>query len=452
MAVDQLTDQARGVLAAAQDEARLLGHDYVGTEHLLLGLIAEAGTVATALALWDLDIRRGRELVAQLIGRGRHRLRENLAFSPRAKRVIENHAPAEARATGRHHVGPEHLLLGILREGDGTAVQMLRGAGTDLDHLARAVVAPPPRIRPLTRLVDDLRLGKIMERAAPTRVRGRDPEIQRAAQVLARHNRMNPVLVGRPGIGRREVAEGLAWALIDGTVPPALRDRRIYDISGDTDAVVAQLRDNPRAIAWIGEIGKADEQLRQAIVDGQVQVVCTATPDSFAALDHALTRRLQPVRVEEMSVAAVAEVLDGVRDRMQDHHQLWITDEALAAVARFARTIDPFPATAIELLDEVCARGRSHAVAADETGEQADEVRRMKARTFAAHDMELYGNWRGIETELFLQRQTGRTPTTTAVTALLVRKVVDALTAESYFPEPAPDPFTRSGADLWMIS
>ncbi|GLY50033.1 Clp protease N-terminal domain-containing protein [Lentzea sp. NBRC 102530] len=403
MAVEPLTDQARAVLAAAQAEARLLGHDYIGTEHLLLGLIAEPGTSATALARWDLGLAKGRGLVDQLIGRGRHRLRENFAFSPRAKRVVESYAPAEARALGLHHVGPEHLLLGILREGDGIAVRMLEIAGADLELLAHAVVSPPPRIRPLTRLVDGLRLGKITEHVPQARVRGRYQEIQRAAQVLARHNRSNPVLVGRPGIGRREVLDGLAGALVDGTVPPALRDRRIYDISGDTDAVVAQLRDNPRAIAWIGDIGEAREELRQAIVDGQVQVVGIATPESFAALDSALTRRLQPVHVEEMSVEATIEVLGDVCDQMERHHLVRITDDALAEVARNAQR--PLPAGAIDLLDEVCAR--SHHL-----GFTTSEV----------------------------------------VTALVVREVVQALAAESRFPQAAPDPFARSGADLWMIS
>ncbi|MFD4668403.1 Clp protease N-terminal domain-containing protein [Lentzea sp. NPDC058450] len=416
MVVDVLTDQAGLAIADAREEARLLRHEHIGTEHLLLGLIHLEGPVAAALAQAGLDIETARRLVAEIVGRGLYTRTGHLSFTPRATAVIEQHALTESRRLGQTSVGPEHLVLGILREGKGVAVQVLRKAGVDQASLARMVVSPQERHTALSELADTGRPSTVAEFVVPaTRVRGRNQEIQRAAQVLARHDRNSVVLVGEPGIGRRSVVAGLAQALFESEVPPALHGKRIYTVDRDFRAALAELKGNRRAIAYIGDVGN----LREMIFDSVAQVVCVATPESFASLDETLARRLQPVRVEEMSVEAVTDVLGGVRDRMQRHHHLRISDDVLAEVAGNAS--GPMPGAAIDLMDEVCSRSHT-------------EVEMLAAGT----------------------------PAEVVVTGPFVRKVLRDIAAELYVPEPetrptpepkpVPDPFAGSGVDLWMIS
>ncbi|USX54181.1 Clp protease N-terminal domain-containing protein [Lentzea sp. HUAS12] len=415
MEPDLFDDRARQVLDAAQQEARRRRQVFVGPEHLLLALISERdGFTLSVLARMQVTVEAARTALDRAAGHGRASRAGRLPFTSRCEEVLHC-ALDEARRAVRDRAGPEHVLLGIVRDQQNAAAQVLTGLGCPGLHTLRTMAAPSAGA-----ITVQVSSGSGLEAAldaafgpAIPRVCGRQREIQRVARTLSRQHRNNPVLIGEPGVGRKSVVAGFAEALAAGQVTPVLRDRRVHRLTGQETAGIP-----PRSILYVDDLRDAGAHLVNAITSGRWQVLSIATPESFAALDPALARWLQPIPVAEMDEATALEVLHGLRDRMQSHHGLSITDGALAQVVHSARlrvTTSPLPGSAIDLLDEVCAR--SHPLGAAPDG-----------------------------------------PVT--VTETTVTGVLDDVLAESYLPPPrtttrtsaVPDPFARSDADVWMIS
>ncbi|MEU4739334.1 Clp protease N-terminal domain-containing protein [Actinosynnema sp. NPDC023658] len=484
---ERFTDRARRVVVLSQEEARSRDHNYIGTEHVLLGLIREGdGVGAAALKRMSVDFVEVRRRVDQIIGRGLTTPQGHVPFTPRAKRILEM-ALRESLALGQNYVGTEHLLLGLMREGEGVAAQVL-GEFVQVDAVranivqllkndggAHGVKAVP---QPLLRYGTDLIAAADEGEFGP--VHGRQREIRRVAQALTRHSRNNPVLVGDPGVGKSTIVTGLVFALARGEVAAVLRGKRIYriderfltrqeEVAGALNALSA----DSDAILYVDEIaevagqGPLGPKLREAVVNRQFQVVSTATPEAFAALDPALLHVLQPVAVPEMSVEMAADVLRGLRDRLQDHHRLKITDEALLVVAESAHRYfraDRLPNSAIDLLDEVCAQAHPLPLANTVAYEaRIADVRHRKEEAIAAYDFEAAARFRDEEKALLAERTAERTDSTqtpAVVTEITVAQVVADMRGEleadhrkpAVRARPLVDPFAESGADLWMIS
>jgi ATP-dependent Clp protease ATP-binding subunit ClpC len=402
--LDRFTKRARRVLTLAQEEALRLNHNYIGTEHLLLGLVREENGVAVKV-LRELGVEPGQVIraVERTVGRGERPPFGKPTLAPRTKRVIEL-AVDEARLMGHHYIGTEHLLLGLVREGEGIAVNVLRGLGINLDRVrtqtARNILQTQAQTKEKqkkeskTPLVDQLGydLTAAAEEGKLDPVIGRQSEIERMIQILSRRTKNNPALIGEPGVGKTAIVEGLAQRIIEGNVPEPLLNRRLLML--DVGSLVAgtmyrgQFEERLKkvieeiiqsgAILFIDEVhmlvgaGAAGSSvdaaniLKPALSRGELQVIGATTLDEYRKYiesDAALERRFQPILVNEPSIEETVQILRGVKSRYEDHHKLLITDEALHAAANLAARYVPdrfMPDKAIDLIDEAGSRVRMY--------------------------------------------------------------------------------------------
>ena len=463
---ERFTDRARRVVVLAQDEARGLKHNYIGTEHLLLGLISEGeGVAAKALETMGIKGEAVRASVIEIIGEGEKPVEGHIPFTPRAKRVFEL-SLREALQLGHNYIGTEHLLLGLLKEGEGVAAQVLTKQGADLAQVRQTVIqmlsgyqrgdeegresvgagvggtGGPERSnsaileqfgRNLTQAARENKLDPVI---------GRRVEMERVMQVLSRRTKNNPVLIGEPGVGKTAVVEGLAQAIVAGDVPETIKDRQIYSLDmgslvagsryrGDFEErlkkVLKEIRTRGDIILFIDEIhtlvgagaaeGSIDaaQMLKPMLARGELQTIGATTNDEYRKYiekDAALERRFQPVKVEEPSVDETVEILKGLRDRYEAHHRVIITDAAIQAAAELAdRYIsDRFlPDKAIDLVDEAGARLRIRRMTAPpelrELDEKIAEVRRNKEAAIDDQDFEKAASLRDEESKLAQERK-----------------------------------------------
>lgn len=404
---DRFTKRARRVLTLAQEEAQRLNHNYIGTEHLLLGLVREENGVAVRV-LRDLgvDPKQVRERVERTVGRGQRTMYGKLSLTPRTKRVIEL-AVDEARRLGHHYIGTEHLLLGLVRAGEGVAVDVLKSLGVGLDKVrsqtARVMMetsaqttTAPTRESKSTPLVDQLGtdLTAQAEAGKLDPVIGRQAEIERVIQILSRRTKNNPALIGEPGVGKTAIVEGLAQRIVNRQAPDTLLGKRVVMLDvGSLVAgtmyrgqfeerlkrVIEEIKESG-AILFIDELhmlvgaGSAGSSvdaaniLKPALARGELQCIGATTLDEYRKHiegDAALERRFQAVTVDEPSIEETIEILKGIRSRYEAHHNLEITDEALHAAAHLAARYVPdrfMPDKAIDLIDEASARVRLYKV------------------------------------------------------------------------------------------
>ena len=463
---ERFTDRARRVVVLAQDEARGLKHNYIGTEHLLLGLISEGeGVAAKALETMGIKGEAVRASVIEIIGEGEKPVEGHIPFTPRAKRVFEL-SLREALQLGHNYIGTEHLLLGLLKEGEGVAAQVLTKQGADLAQVRQTVIqmlsgyqrgdeegresvgagvggsGGPERSnsaileqfgRNLTQAARENKLDPVI---------GRRVEMERVMQVLSRRTKNNPVLIGEPGVGKTAVVEGLAQAIVHGDVPETIKDKQIYSLDmgslvagsryrGDFEErlkkVLKEIRTRGDIILFIDEIhtlvgagaaeGSIDaaQMLKPMLARGELQTIGATTNDEYRKYiekDAALERRFQPVKVEEPSVDETVEILKGLRDRYEAHHRVIITDAAIQAAAELAdRYIsDRFlPDKAIDLVDEAGARLRIRRMTAPpelrELDEKIAEVRRNKEAAIDDQDFEKAASLRDEESKLSDERK-----------------------------------------------
>lgn len=402
--LDRFTKRARRVLTLAQEEALRLNHNYIGTEHLLLGLVREENGVAVKV-LRELGVEPNQVIraVERTVGRGERAPFGKPTLAPRTKRVIEL-AVDEARLMGHHYIGTEHLLLGLVREGEGIAVNVLRGLGVNLDRVrtqtARNILQSQAQSKDKqkkeskTPLMDQLGfdLTVAAEEGRLDPVVGRVNEIERLIQILSRRTKNNPALIGEPGVGKTAIAEGLAQRIIEGDVPELLLNKRLLML--DVGSLVAgtmyrgQFEERLKkvmeevissgAVLFIDEVhmlvgaGAAGSSvdaaniLKPALSRGELQVIGATTLDEYRKhieSDAALERRFQPILVEEPTIEETIQILHGVRSRYEDHHKLQITDEALDAAAQLAARYVPdrfMPDKAIDVIDEAGSRVRMY--------------------------------------------------------------------------------------------
>ena len=371
---ERFTDRARRVVVLAQEEARMLNHNYIGTEHILLGLIHEGeGVAAKALESLGISLEGVRQQVEEIIGQGQQAPSGHIPFTPRAKKVLEL-SLREALQLGHNYIGTEHILLGLIREGEGVAAQVLVKLGADLNRVRQQVIqllsgyqgkepaaagAAPGEAAPSTSLVLD-QFGRNLTQAAREGkldpVIGREKEIERVMQVLSRRTKNNPVLIGEPGVGKTAVVEGLSQKIIKGEVPETLKDKQLYTLDlgalvagsryrGDFEErlkkVLKEIRTRGDIILFIDEIhtlvgagaaeGAIDAAsiLKPMLARGELQTIGATTLDEYRKhleKDAALERRFQPIQVGEPSLAHTIEILKGLRDRYEAHHRVSITD------------------------------------------------------------------------------------------------------------------------------
>ncbi len=448
--LDKFTKRARRVLTYAQEEAVRLNHNYIGTEHLLLGLIREEeGMAAKVLRDLGIDQNRVRQVVEDIVGRGQATPGARLSLTPRTKRVIEL-AVDEARRLGHHYIGTEHLLLGLVREGDGIAVNVLKSMNVNPDkvrnQMAKAVMESQPekaaaekkKSDSKTPLLDQLAtdLTALAEDGKLDPVVGRQKEIERVIQILSRRTKNNPALVGEPGVGKTAIVEGLAQQIMQGDVPGPLLNKRVVQL--DVGSLVAgtiyrgqfeermkrvidELKgsktilfiDELHMVVGAGAAGSAVDAaniLKPALSRGELQVIGATTMEEYRKhieSDAALERRFQPVRVDEPSVEETVEILKGIRSRYEAHHQLKISDEALTSAAHLAAryVTDRFlPDKAIDLIDEAASRVRMYKAPKPPEYQQADqaikEVVRKKEAAVEQEQFDLAAELLGKETDL----------------------------------------------------
>ena len=416
---ERFTDRARRVVVLAQEEARLLNHSYIGTEHILLGLIHEGeGVAAKALDSLSISLEAVRAQVEEIIGQGGSSPSGHIPFTPRAKKVLEL-SLREALQLGHNYIGTEHILLGLLREGEGVATQVLVKLGADLGRVRQQVIqllsgyqGPGAKSesgqaapagggsgkeesgekggsqvldqfgRNYTQLARDKKLDPVI---------GRTRELERVMQILSRRTKNNPVLIGEPGVGKTAIVEGLAQRIVSNEVPDTLRDKQLYTLDlgalvagsryrGDFEErlkkVLKEIKTRGDILLFIDEIhtlvgagaaeGAIDAAsiLKPMLARGELQTIGATTTDEYRKhleKDPALERRFQPVKVDEPTVAHTIEILKGVRDKYEAHHRVTITDQAIVAAANLAdRYISDrhLPDKAIDLIDEAGSRLR----------------------------------------------------------------------------------------------
>ncbi|MBA3399123.1 MAG: ATP-dependent Clp protease ATP-binding subunit, partial [Acidimicrobiia bacterium] len=455
---ERFTDRARRVVVLAQEEARMLSHNYIGTEHILLGLIHEGeGVAAKALESLGISLEAVRAQVEEIIGQGQQAPSGHIPFTPRAKKVLEL-SLREALQLGHNYIGTEHILLGLIREGEGVAAQVLVKLGADLNRVRQqviqllsgyqgketAIAGAPSEGAPSSSLVLD-QFGRNLTQAAREGkldpVIGRGKEIERVMQVLSRRTKNNPVLVGEPGVGKTTIVEGLAQDIVRGDVPETLRDKQIYTLDlgalvagsryrGDFEErlkkVLKEIRTRGDIVLFIDELhtlvgagaaeGAIDAAsiLKPMLARGELQTIGATTLDEYRKhleKDAALERRFQPIQVAEPSIAHTIEMLKGLRDRYEAHHRVTITDEALVSAATLAdRYIsDRFlPDKAIDLIDEAGSRLRIRRMTAPPDLRAFDdkiaEVRRKKESAIDAQDFELAASLRDEEKKLIVAK------------------------------------------------
>lgn len=455
---EKFTDKARRVVVLAQEEAKLLNHNYIGTEHILLGLIHEGeGVAAKALEALGINLEQVREQVQDIIGQGQQAPSGHIPFTPRAKKVLEL-SLREALQLGHSYIGTEHLLLGLIREGEGVAAQVLTKLGADTNKVRQQVIqllsgyqgketvsvggeVNPPQKG--SQVLDQY--GRNLTQAAAEGkldpVVGREREIERVMQILSRRTKNNPILIGEPGVGKTAVVEGLAQAIVSGNVPETLRGKQLYTLDmgsliagsryrGDFEErlkkVTKEIRTRGDIITFIDEIhtlvgagaaeGAIDAAsiLKPMLARGELQTIGATTLDEYRKhfeKDAALVRRFQSVQVAEPTPAMAINILKGLRDRYEAHHKVSITDAAIvAAVAMSDRYVtDRFlPDKAIDLIDEAGARMRlSFLSSPPELKEMEDKVAAVKAakeQAIADQDFELAAAKRDEEKKLTAEK------------------------------------------------
>ncbi len=439
---ERFTDRARRVLVLAQEEAKLLNHNYIGTEHILLGLIHEGdGVAAQALESLGISLAAVREKVEEKIGPAQGSAPGSPPFTPRAKKVLEL-SLREALQLGHNYIGTEHMLLGLVREGEGEAAQVLISLGADLAKVRQQVIhilstssgketanagvgsssgqdnpAGSPVLdqfgRNLTQMAREKKLDPVV---------GREREIERMMQVLSRRTKNNPVLIGEPGVGKTAVVEGLAQRIVANDVPDTLRGKQIYTLDlgalvagsryrGDFEErlkkVLKEVRTKDNIVLFIDELhtlvgagaaeGAIDAAsiLKPMLARGELQTIGATTIDEYRKhleKDAALERRFQPIKVDEPTLEQTLEILKGLRDRYEAHHSVTITDQALVAAANLAdRYIsDRFlPDKAIDLIDEAGSRLRIKRVTSPPELKELDaELTKVRKRKDSAVDMQ----------------------------------------------------------------
>jgi len=463
---ERFTDRARRVVVLAQEEARLLNHNYIGTEHILLGLIHEGeGVAAKALESLGISLEAVRNQVEEIIGQGGSSPSGHIPFTPRAKKVLEL-SLREALQLGHNYIGTEHILLGLIREGEGVAAQVLVKLGADLSRVRQQVIqllsgyqgsggsgpekAPTGggsgEAQPTGSLVLD-QFGRNLTQLAREKkldpVIGRTREMERVMQVLSRRTKNNPVLVGEPGVGKTAIVEGLAQGIVANEVPETLTGKQLYTLDlgalvagsryrGDFEErlkkVLKEIRTRGDIILFIDEIhtlvgagaaeGAIDAAsiLKPMLARGELQTIGATTLDEYRKhleKDAALERRFQKITVDEPTVSHTIEILKGLRDRYEAHHRVTITDQALVASANLAdRYIsDRFlPDKAIDLIDEAGSRLRIKRM--QTPGDYKDlenelaEVVEAKKKAVEQQDFETAGQLRDKEKELLARKET----------------------------------------------
>ncbi|MDN5639303.1 MAG: ATP-dependent Clp protease ATP-binding subunit [Actinomycetia bacterium] len=464
---ERFTDRARRVVVLAQEEARMLNHNYIGTEHLLLGLIHEGeGIAAKALESMGVTLSAVREQVQDIIGPGQQAPSGHIPFTPRAKKVLEL-SLREALQLGHNYIGTEHILLGLIRAGEGVASQVLTKLGADPSRVRQTVIdmisgyqggtgeagketagvgagggkdGSPAGSTVLDQFGTNLTAAAREGKLDP--VIGRFKEMERVMQVLSRRTKNNPVLIGEPGVGKTAVVEGLAQAIVRGDVPETLKDKHLYTLDlgslvagsryrGDFEErlkkVLKEIRTRGDIILFIDEIhtlvgagaaeGAIDAAsiLKPMLARGELQTIGATTLDEYRKhieKDAALERRFQPIQVDEPSQAHAVEILKGIRDKYEAHHRVTITDEALeAAVSMSARYIsDRFlPDKAIDMIDEAGARLRIKRLTAPpeikELEDRIADLRSQKEAAIEGQDFEKAANLRDKEQKLIAQKE-----------------------------------------------
>ena len=455
---ERFTDRARRVVVLAQEEARMLNHNYIGTEHILLGLIHEGeGVAAKALESMTISLEAVRSQVEEIIGQGQQAPSGHIPFTPRAKKVLEL-SLREALQLGHNYIGTEHILLGLIREGEGVAAQVLIKLGADLARVRQQVIqllsgyqgkeavttGGPAEGTPSTSLILD-QFGRNLTQAAREGkldpVIGREKEIERVMQILSRRTKNNPVLIGEPGVGKTAVVEGLAQAIVKGDVPETLKDKQLYSLDlgalvagsryrGDFEErlkkVLKEIRTRGDIILFIDEIhtlvgagaaeGAIDAAsiLKPMLARGELQTIGATTLDEYRKhleKDAALERRFQPIQVAEPSLAHTIEILKGLRDRYETHHRVSISDAALVSAATLADRYvsDRFlPDKAIDLIDEAGSRLRIRRMTAPPELREFDDkianVRKEKESAIDGQDFELAASLRDKEKNLIAEK------------------------------------------------
>src|SRR5688500_10783765 len=464
---ERFTDRARRVVVLAQEEARMLNHNYIGTEHILLGLIHEGeGVAAKALESLNISLEAVRQQGEASIGQRQAAPTGHIPFTPRAKKVLEL-SLREALQLGHNYIGTEHILLGLIREGEGVAAQVLQKLGADLNRVRQQVIQllsgyaggepgqPSGKAgvsggpadegkgspvldqfgRNLTQLAREGKLDPVI---------GRTREIERVMQVLSRRTKNNPVLIGEPGVGKTAIVEGLAQMIMNGSVPETLKDKQLYTLDlgalvagsryrGDFEErlkkVLKEITTRGDIILFIDELhtlvgagaaeGAIDAAsiLKPMLARGELQTIGATTIDEYRKhleKDAALERRFQPIQVAEPSVAHTIEILKGLRDRYEAHHRVSITDPALVASATMAdRYIsDRFlPDKAIDLIDEAGSRLRIRRMTAppdlQDLEDEAGRIRKAKESAIDEQDFEKAASLRDQEKKI-LERKAAR--------------------------------------------
>jgi len=459
---ERFTDRARRVVVLAQEEAKMLNHNYIGTEHILLGLIHEGeGVAAKALESLGISLDAVREQVQDIIGQGQQQPTGHIPFTPRAKKVLEL-SLREALQLGHNYIGTEHILLGLIREGEGVAAQVLVKLGADLNKVRQQVIQllsgyPGKEPAAVSGAAHDSQqaaqggsqvldqFGRNLTQAARENkldpVIGREKEIERVMQILSRRSKNNPVLIGEPGVGKTAVVEGLAQAIVKGDVPETLKDKQLYSLDlgsliagsryrGDFEErlkkVTKEIRTRGDIIVFIDEIhtlvgagaaeGAIDAAsiLKPLLARGELQTIGATTLDEYRKhfeKDAALERRFQPIQVAEPSLPHAINILKGLRDRYEAHHKVQITDGAIVAAANLAdRYIsDRFlPDKAIDLIDEAGARLRLSILSSPpelrEFDEKIAKVREAKEQASEEQDFEKAASLRDEEKSLLAER------------------------------------------------
>jgi ATP-dependent Clp protease ATP-binding subunit ClpC len=448
------------VVVLAQEEARLLNHNYIGTEHILLGLIHEGeGVAAKALESLGISLEAVRAQVEEIIGHGGSAPSGHIPFTPRAKKVLEL-SLREALQLGHNYIGTEHILLGLIREGEGVAAQVLVKLGADLSRVRQQVIqllsgyaggkegapagAGSGEAQPSGSLVLD-QFGRNLTQLARDKkldpVIGREKEIERVMQVLSRRTKNNPVLIGEPGVGKTAIVEGLASDIVEGDVPETLDGKQLYTLDlgalvagsryrGDFEErlkkVLKEIRTRGDIILFIDELhtlvgagaaeGAIDAAsiLKPMLARGELQTIGATTLDEYRKhleKDAALERRFQPIKVEEPTVAHTIEILKGLRERYESHHRVTITDQAVVAAANLAdRYISDryLPDKAIDLIDEAGSRLRMRRMQAPpdyrELEDEIAKVRKEKEEAIEGQQFEQAASLRDREKEVLEQR------------------------------------------------
>ena len=448
---EKFSERARRVLSLAQEEAQRFNHNYIGTEHILLGLVRETeGVAARVLSGLGVDLSKVRSAVEFIIGRGEKPAQGEIGLTPRAKKVVEL-AVDEARRMNHTYIGTEHLLIGLLREGEGVAAGVLESLGVTLEKVRAEThrilsnsstgsggaqsARTGTRTPTLDQLGIDLTVAARASKLDP--VIGRDREIQRVVQILSRRTKNNPVLVGEPGVGKTAIVEALAQQIGSGDIPETLQGKRLVTL--DMGALVAgtkyrgefeerlkkvieEIKSSGNCVLFIDEIhtivgagaaeGAVDASniLKPSLARGEIQCIGATTLDDYRKYverDPALERRLQPVRVEEPNSEETLQILMGVKGNYEDHHNVDITEDAVRAAATLATRFIPdrfLPDKAIDLLDEagsrVRLRGSVTPASVKDAMEALEQIRKEKDDAIASQQYEVAAELRDRELKL----------------------------------------------------